>query len=345
MILIDREKEFEIIWEKVKTFIPSHSSILVTGGNGLIASNFVDLLMHFNEYHGTNNKLIVLCRNEEKAKKRFQKFVDSEQFHLEIQDIQTFTMEQKCEYIIHAASNAHPKAYSLNPIDTMKTTLLGTMNVLQYAVEKNVNKIVYVSSSEIYGEAPFKSNKFVETDFGSINTLASRSCYSESKRCAETLCACYVKEKGLDISIVRPGYIYGAQITEDNSRADAQFLRKVAAKENIIMKSKGEQIRSYCYVMDAASALIYVMVKGQQGMAYNIANSNSEASIRKFAETMAELGGVDIVFDIPSRDEKQGYSVIRNSLLDDSKLRGLGWEPEYDLKQGLMSTISQIIGK
>ena len=334
-----KKNVFQVAWDQVSDIVPRNSSILITGANGLIASDLVDTLMYFNKEYAINNRIIALCRNKERAQKRFTSFLDCPLFELEIQDIREFRMEQYVDYIVHAASNAHPRAYAMRPIETMQTNLLGTMRILNYASSEQCKKVVYVSTSEIYGEVPDGMDRFQETEFGCINTLNPRSCYSESKRCAETLCACYVKERGVDISVVRPGYVYGRQITEENSRADAQFLRRVLAKENIIMKSKGEQKRSYCYVMDAVTALLYVMVRGKTGEAYNIANSNSEATIKQFAETMAQIGDVSVEFDLPSEEERSGYSVIKNSLLDDGKLKKLGWKASYDLKQGLTAAI------
>lgn len=334
-----KKNVFQVAWEQVSDIVPRNSSILIIGANGLIASDLVDTLMYFNKEYAINNRIIALCRNKERAQKRFTSFLDCPLFELEIQDIREFRMEQYVDYIVHAASNAHPRAYAMRPIETMQTNLLGTMRILNYASSEQCKKVVYVSTSEIYGEVPDGMDRFQETEFGCINTLNPRSCYSESKRCAETLCACYAKERGVDISVVRPGYVYGRQITEENSRADAQFLRRVLAKENIIMKSKGEQKRSYCYVMDAVTALLYVMVRGKTGEAYNIANSNSEATIKQFAETMAQIGDVSVEFDLPSEEERSGYSVIKNSLLDDGKLKKLGWKASYDLKQGLTAAI------
>lgn len=325
--------EYERIWAKVKNIIPQNSSVLVTGANGLIASNLVDSLMYFNEAYATNNMIIALCRNEEKARKRFGRYLKSGKLNIWCQDICEFDMNQTCDYVVHAASNAHPLAYATKPIETMRTNFIGTMKVLDYASEKKAKSVVYISTSEIYGEN--HKDRLNEQEYGSVNTLNPRSCYSESKRSAETLCVCYSKEKNLDVKIVRPGYIYGAQITEDNSRADAQFLRNVIADENIVMKSEGKQKRSYCYVSDAVSAILYVMLLGKTGEAYNIANTNSEASIREYAEMLAIQGGVKLVFDIPSENEKRGYSVVNNSLLSDTKLRNLGWIPQYNLQQGI----------
>ena len=335
--------EFDKIWTDVRGFMPVNSRILITGANGLVASNLVDAFMHFNKKYDTHNHIEAVCRNREKAEKRFVDYVGSDEFSICCQDVCDFELDQPCDYIFHTASNAHPLAYSTNPIETIKTNVIGTMKILEYAVKANVKKIVYVSTSEIYGDknADTANERFVETEYGSINTLVSRSCYSESKRCAETVCICYGQEKDLDIKIVRPGYIYGAQITDENSRADAQFLRNVIGKSNIVMKSEGLQKRSYCYVADAVSAMIYVLMKGSAGQAYNIANSESEASVREYAEALAKCGGVEVVFDIPAEIESKGYSMIKNSLLSDKKLRSLGWKPKYDLNQGVTEMLNK----
>lgn len=330
--------EYEKVWEMVCETFPKHSRILVTGANGLIASNVVEALMYFNNVYNLKNTIIALCRNKEKAEKRFQTYLKNSEFELHCQDVCTFEMKEKCEYIIHAASNAHPLAYATKPIETIQTNIIGTMKVLEYACKVNVKRIVYVSTSEIYGEG--HDGKLQEDEYGSVNPLNSRSCYSESKRCAENLCVCYCKEKGLNISIVRPGYIYGAQITEDNSRADAQFLRNVLAGEDIVMKSEGVQRRSYCYVADAVSAILCVMMHGKSEEAYNIANTESEASIREYAEILASQGGVKVKFDFPSNIEKKGYSVVKNSLMSDKKLREIGWVPQFDLNQGVQQMLN-----
>ena len=139
----------------------------------------------------------------------------------------------------------------------------------------------------------------------------------------------------LDVKVVRPGYIYGAQITSENSRADAQFLRNAIERKNIIMKSLGQQRRSYCYVADAVSAILLVLFKGEKVAAYNIANKESEATIAEYAKALADARKIKVIFEVPDEVEKAGYSQVKNSLLDDSKLRDLGWTPHYDLKSGV----------
>lgn len=318
------------------------SSILITGGNGLIASALVNELMLLNKEQKLKNKIYVLCRNKDKAKQKFFKYNSDCNFNLIIQDVcHPLNSNIHFNFIIHAASNAHPLAYSTDPVGTMKTNIIGVINLLEYARRYPVKRFMLLSSSEIYGENP-SNREFYEDSWGYIDTLNPRSCYSESKRAAETLAASYMKQYGINIVVVRFGYIYGADITDDNSRADAQFLRKVITGEDIVMKSEGLQLRSYCYVEDAVSATLAVLLKGKTGEAYNIANPFSTATIKEFAQTLARCGNSNLVFDIPQEIERQGYSVISKSVLNADKLMSLGWSPKFvSLEEGIKETLKK----
>lgn len=318
-----------------------NKTVLITGANGLIASYLIDVLMYLNTKKGLCINIYALCRNIDKAERRFKQYLKREEFKLVIQDVcDPLQLDIKIDYIIHAASNAHPLAYAINPVETMQANILGTLNLLNYAVNHNNTRFMFVSSSEVYGENPNIEQGFDEKSWGKIDTMNPRACYSESKRAAETICTCYKKQHNLDIVVVRPGYIYGPSITEDNSRADAQFLRNVVNKEDIIMKSAGNQLRSYCYVGDAITALLTVLLRGENGQAYNIANPSSEVTIRQFAEVLASTGNVELRLEIPEELEKQGYSNVTKSVLITKKLENLGWKPIYSIEEGVARTVS-----
>lgn len=328
----DLEKivSFNIPYEKL-----DKKNILITGANGLIASYLVDSLMYLNLFKNYKIEVFALCRTKEKAEKRFKEYLDKINFHLIIQDVCfPLNSEIKFNYIIHAACNAHPLAYSQNPIGVINSNIVGTTNLLNFILKHKAERFLFVSSSEVYGDNP-QVNEFFEDSFGKINSMNSRSCYSESKRMAETICASYSSQYGIDFVSVRPGFIYGATITEDNSRADAQFLRNVLNKEDIVMKSKGEQIRSYCYVADCTTAIFTILLKGKNGEAYNISDNNIKVSIKEFAETLAKEGKVNLKFELPTEIEKKGYSVINNAVLNSNKLEKLEWYGQYSLKAGI----------
>ena len=313
----------EITGDKFK-----EKSILVTGANGLIGSYLVDYL----SYTGAN--VYALSRSLEKLKKRFSK--NSEINYIEQDLNNTFKTDLTFDYIIHAASNAHPLAFSLEPVETMKTNLFGTMNLLEH-IKNYGGKLLYLSTGEIYGNNI--DHAFTENDLGVVDTKIARSCYPESKRAAETLCISYYAEYNISVNIARLCYVYGPTITDTNSRADAQFLRNALNNEDIILKSKGAQKRTYCYIADVVSAILFILLNGTNAEVYNIANPDSIISIANYAKELAELANVKVKFEIPDDIEAKGYSKQADSILNAEKLIKLGWHPVYNIKDGLRNTI------
>lgn len=313
------------------------SVIMITGATGMVGAAVTDMLGLANERLGLNLRILALCRRADRAKARFA--------HLPCVEPMTCDLTQplsglpRANFIIHAASNAHPMAFSTDPVGTMQSNILGTMNLLSHLVATGGKRLLFVSTGEIYGENPDVKDGFSEDSFGKIDPMNPRSCYPESKRTAETMCASYVRQFGADAVVARLCYIYGPTIAPDNSRADAQFLRKAMAGENIVMKSEGLQVRSYCYVADAAAALLTILLTGECGQAYNVANRGGEHSIREYAHTLAELAGVEVVFDLPPETERAGYSTVTRAVQNPAKLESLGWKANTSLKEGLQHTL------
>ena len=316
--------------------------VLVTGAGGLVGSTFVDLLMALDRLYGLEISVSVLGRNRNALEARFDAYCSSNGgFRIIEGDVSSVDLSgQEADYVVHAASPAHPLAYAKTPVDVMKANLLGTLNLLELARRCGA-RLLFVSSGEIYGISDQPDSAFGEGGCGRIDISDPRSCYPESKRAAETLCAAYGAQYGVDAVIARLCHVYGPAITQNNSRADAQFLRNVLAHEDIVMKSPGSQVRSFCYVKDAASGLLYILLEGKTGEAYNVANGNSVATIRQYAQTLAELGGVKIRDEYPTQTEASGYSRVTRAVLDAAKLQRLGWEPQYDLRNGLADMIVQ----
>lgn len=311
-------------------------TVAVTGSGGLIGMYLMYALDAVSRAHKLDMQLIALCRNTEATAKRLSGIENLT--CLEYDATLPLKVSFKADYILHAASNAHPLAFSGDPVGTMQANILGTMNLLEH-IRRAGGRFILFSTGEIYGERPELTEGFNETTFGSVNPMAARACYPESKRAAETLCAAYAQQYGVDALAARLTYIYGATITDKNSRADAQFLRKALAGEDIVLKSAGSQVRSYCYAADAASALITLMLRGEAATAYNIANPDCAVSIREYAETLAGLADVQVVFDLPPESERMGYSAVTRAVLNSQRLMNLGWKAEYSLKEGLGRTL------
>lgn len=245
------------------------------------------------------------------------------------------------DYIIHGASNASPDKYLSEPVDTMLANILGVHNLLNYGRRTGVEKFLYVSSSEVYGRLSH-GNPLKENEYGPVDVLALRSAYPLGKQAAENLCIGYANQYGMHICIARPGHIYGPTAQDSDNRVSSAFARQAARGENIVMKSAGTQIRSYCHCIDCASAILMILTRGENKEAYNISNRNSVITIRQMATIIAECAGVELIMDLPSEAEKAAFNPMDNSSLNSEKLEHLGWSGYFDAHTGFDHTIKAL---
>ena len=309
-------------------------SVLVTGAGGLICSALVDALMSMGDV-----RVYAAGRNTQKLQKRFVYWADNRNLHfLQYDAALPLAFNQRFDYLFHGASNASPAAYSTQPVETMLANFVGMENILRYAKDSGAKRVLYVSSSEVYGKKE-GCDPYHEQEYGFVDLLNPRACYPSSKRAAETLCAAYGAEYGVDTVIVRPGHVYGPTCTDSDNRASSQFPRDALAGKNIVMKSAGSQLRSYCYVLDCVSAMLAVLLRGETGHAYNISNPDSIVTIRQMAQCFADAAGVSLVFDNPTDAEAKSYNLMDNSALDSTALEALGWHGLFDLASGVEATL------
>lgn len=310
--------------------LPDNCNILITGATGLIGGCLTDLLMHYTACH-----VYALGRNAMRAKKRFSFYWDDTRFHFLEHDIcQPLKSNIDFHYIIHAASNASPNFFQQSPVEVMKANLHGLCHLVEYGLQHHLLRMVYVSSGEVYGEGD--GSIFTEQSSGHIDILSPRACYPSSKRAAETLCASYRQEYGVEIVIARPCHTYGPHFTESDNRVYAQFIRNVLAGDNIVMKSEGLQYRSWVYVVDCAAAILTLLMKGHSGEAYNVADTNSNITIRELAEKIATIGGKQVMMNI---QDGGNTTPITKAVFATDKLEQLGWKPLYNIDEGLQHTI------
>ena len=243
------------------------------------------------------------------------------------------------DFVIHAASNAHPAAFSADPVGTMLCNLRGTQRLLDGLRQAGQGRLLFVSTGEIYGDNPAITEGFAETDFGRVDPMNPRACYPESKRAAETLCASYAAQYGVDAVVARLSYVYGPTLSDANTRADAQFLRKALAGQDIVMKSEGAQVRTYTYVTDAIAGLVTILLKGAAGQAYNVASRLGTVSVRGYAEALAKAAGVRVRFELPTEQERRGYSAVSRAVQRGDKLEALGWRPATTFEEGIRHTL------
>jgi len=317
-----------------------NKNVLITGAAGLICSAIVDILIAYNEEHAAKIGILVAGRWPEEMNSRFGAYMDRDYMTFVRYDASRSDnqIDAKADYIIHGASNAFPAMIMKQPVETMTANFNGMMGLLEYARQNGTKRVLYISSSEVYGRKE-KEGSFSEDEYGFIDLLNPRNSYSVGKRAAETLCASYAAEYGMESVIVRPGHIYGPTASPTDNRVSSAFAYAAAKGENIVMKSDGAQKRSYCYCIDCATAILKVLLCGQDLNAYNISNPASVITIRQMASVLAEAGGVQLIVDAPTESEKAAFNPMNDSSLKSDKLESLGWRGLFDAGTGLSHTV------
>ncbi len=319
-------------------------SVLISGSTGMIGTFCIDLIMLLNREYELNCRIVALGRNEQKAKVRFTQYWDHPLFTFRACDItkNIDCIEETVDYILHLASNTHPRAYATDPIGTVTANVLGTYQLLEYAAAHNTRRFLFASSVEVYGENRGDAASFTEDYCGYINCNTLRAGYPESKRAGEALCQAYIKQKGLDIVISRLSRTYGPTLLPTDTKALSQFLHKGIAGEDIVLKSDGKQFFSYSYVADAVSGILYCLLKGKCGEAYNISDAESDITLLELAQLIAEECGTKVVFDLPDVIERQGFSTATVAVMDSSKLQSLRWKAQHDIRGGIERTLRML---
>ena len=324
--------------KRLEVFVPSVPAkvsgwrVLVTGAGGLIGSAVVDLLIS-----AGCRCVYAAGRNVAKLKARFAG-AESVVKPVHYEALRPLEFSESVDVVIHAASPAAPGDFMSAPVDTLVSNVTGLHELLTYATRCQAKKVVYISSSEVYG---LKSSEepFTENSYGIVDPVNPRSCYAEAKRAAEALCVAAQRQMGINASIVRPGHIYGPTAKSTDGRVSSLFAYQAARGQDLALKSDGAQIRSYCHCLDCASAILHVAAFGQAAQAYNVSNRDSVLSIRQMAEILAQAGGVKVRFDAPKDDDRKRFNPMPNSSLNAERLEQLGWRGQVSAEIGLTETV------
>jgi UDP-glucuronate decarboxylase len=321
----------------------SGKTILISGANGFIPAYFVYYFLFLNDSKKINCKVIGIVRDKEKAKRKFKTLLDREDFDLIVADLnEPLSFKEHVDFIIHAASQASPKYYGVDPVGTANTNIFGTANLLKIADESKVESFLFLSGGEIYGQLSPEQIPTQEDQYGYLDPLSVRSCYAESKRMGENLCACWHFQKGVPAKIARLYHTYGPGLRLDDGRVYADFLSDVVNKRDIVMKSDGEARRMFCYISDAVEALLRILLLGENGQAYNVANTDAEMSILELANVISQIdpdGRIKVIRKDSASDPGYIKSPQHGHYPDINRIKKLGWKPEITVREGFSRTI------
>lgn len=322
----------DLPWEEL-----DGKTLLITGANGFISYYMALACLTRNDLHGSGIRILGLVRSRANAEKKYGEILEREDISLLVQDVCDEIHVEGVDYVIHAASQASAWHFEHDPVGTINANLTGTRQALEVAKRCGATALLF-SSLKVYGSFAWETPRAIrEEDTGYIDHTSYKNCYAIGKRAAETLCASYSRQYGIPVKIVRPSYIYGPTIMTDD-RVWAQFLVNVIRGEDIVLKSNGSPYRSFCYVSDAVAAVFAVLLKGQSMQPYNISSDESNVTIRGLARCALEA--------FPERKRKLSFVNKEDEaepkltdsvweILDNEKLRSLGWEAHIKPVEGL----------
>lgn len=314
------------------------NTFFITGATGLIGYTLASLLLYRSVEKKSDVRVVALVRNREKAREQFSgqladgapiEFVEGA-----VEDFDASRIAQKIDYVIHGACPTASAFFTEHPVETIRTIVNGTDNILRLCVEKHVQSAVFLSSMEVYGEVSSRE-KLTEESLGKIDLLNPRSSYPEAKRLAENLCACYASEFGLDVKSIRLAQTFGPGVKYEDARVFAYMMRCALENKNIELKTSGAKENPYLYTMDAATAILTVLAKGERGSSYNAANEDTYCSVREMGEVVLKVFGktdlkvlVNAGYDV----DASRYPPESSMNLSSEKLQGLDWSAHNGLQ-------------
>lgn len=328
----------DVPWDRL-----SGATVLVTGASGMLPSYALYSLLALNDRHGAGITVHGLVRNEAKARRQLADVLGRPDFRLVVQDVsEPLALPGPLDYVIHGASAARPALHGTEPVATIKANLLGVFRLLDLCVTKRSSGLVLMSSAEVYGTQPPGAGLIDEQSYGGFDILNPRACYAEGKRGAETICASYQTQFGIQCRIARFGHIYGPGMAPDDGRVQADFAANVVAGRDIVLNSDGSAVRTYTYVADAIAGMFYALLRGDQ-LAYNIADPAGLVTIRRLAELFTQVRpekGLRLVFS--NESDARSYSPAKRQALSSARLAALGWRPLVDLPTGLDRMVTEM---
>lgn len=321
-------------------------TVLVTGGTGLIGSTIIKALCYANTVKKLQLKILALVRNLEKAERMLGP--ENEVLHFVQGTVENLPIiNVPVNYIIHGASPTASLFFVQHPVETIQIAVHGTNDLLELAKEKAVKSFVYLSSMEVYG-APQADTLILESQGCTLDSMVVRSCYPIAKRLCENLCASYMQEYHVPTKVIRLAQTFGPGVMKDDKRVFAEFARDAMEGKDIVLQTSGSSKREYLYTADAVTAILTVLLKGQDGQAYNAGNPETYCSIVEMAQLVAEqITGNKIQVQLSkfTKDNNFKFPPPHHLHLDVNKLKKLGWKQTRGLKEMYLRMMAGMKGE
>ena len=316
-------------WNKLKKKI-----VLVTGGNGFIATYLIMSLLEISKRFKLDLKVISVIRKASKTK------IEHPDLRIIKKNIEDLSISDipRADIIIHAASKASPKYFKEESLDIIKANIISTINLIEIAKKKS-EKFLFISSGEVYGEVENSNILIDENYYGKINHMENRSVYAESKRVGEIICNNSAKNKKLKIMIARLFHTYGPGINLEDGRVFSDFIHSVVKQKDIVLNSSGDSKRPFCYISDAVIGLFTILLKGKDSNTYNIANPESEIKIKDLALFLAQMSP-DKKIIVKYNSIKNNSNPLKRQKVSIEKIRKLNWIPKIGIQKGFKNTIN-----
>jgi dTDP-glucose 4,6-dehydratase/UDP-glucuronate decarboxylase len=339
-----REDAQQIVMEMGEVLQPlCGTTLLLTGAAGFLCSYVLDVVDALNRSkYGSACQVIALDNYITGLPDRVQHLKNAQNFKFVQHDVtQPFKSDEPIDWLIHGAGIASPTFYRLYPLETIDVNVSGTRAMLDLAHDKKLASMVYLSTSEIYGDPEPENIPTNESYRGRVSCTGPRACYDESKRLGETICSTYYRLYHLPVKTIRPFNVYGPGQRLDDRRIIPDLMSAAIRQEAFVLHSDGRATRSFCYIRDFIRGMLYVMLSQENGEAFNVGN-NEEVSINSLAEYMVDLAAP------PRLPVEFRYSQDTNYLTDNPQRRcpDLGklcnltpYRPEVKLVEGLERTL------
>lgn len=315
----------------------ANKTILLTGGRGFLGRYFARTLVQLNQTTLKKSPCrIIVLDNLITAGKEGSRTEQLPRCKIIKHDIiKPFKIPGKVDYILHAAGIASPFYYRAYPLETLEVATAGTKNMLE-AARKQQARVLFFSSSEIYGDPDPRQVPIQESYRGNVSCQGPRACYDESKRLGETLCYIYHELHGISVSTVRPFNVFGPGMQESDYRVLPNFASRVKSGQPLHIYGTGNQTRTFCYITDAIVGFMLALIKGVPGEAYNIGNPEPELSMLALAEQIEKVlkRKIERVLSqypdsYPADEPLRRCPDIRKARLQ------IGYEPKIDFSEGL----------